>query len=359
MAEILEQKCPCCGAMMRYDPKESVMICDYCDTKLAVMDESKPSETAGKDDFDFHSFEAQVTDINAEDLPIYNCVSCGAEVIAAPEQFALTCPYCRNNIVLSNKISGKLRPDGVVPFRIESKELPEKLRRFYKDKVLLPKRFFSEAKMENITGVYVPFWVFNGRIYGTLEYEGTTQSTRYSGDYTFIDTKHFAITRSVSAEYDGLPVDASGKIDDAMMDSLEPFDLKDLKPFNVGYLAGFTADRFDVPAKNMESRANERMVNTTSNLVRNSVSREYSNVTFSGSNLMRELTAKYLLLPVYLFNLSYEGRNYKFAVNGQTGKTVGEVPTGKRESKAYFWRRLGILAGSILLLALVLYLLGR
>lgn len=359
MAGTLEQKCPSCGAMMRYDPKKSLLICDYCETELAVSESGEIFGDAEEGGFDFHAFQQQAESGDAESLPIYHCVSCGAELIAPPEEFALTCPYCRNNIVLTDKISGRLRPDGVVPFRIEARELPERLKAFYRDKKLLPKRFFSEAAMENITGVYVPFWIFSGNVSGSLEYSGWRESRRTEGNYTITDRKYYDIVRGVSADFDGLPVDAGGRMDDDMMDSLEPFDLSEQKPFQVGWLAGFTADRFDVPAADLEERARLRMENTVSGQVSSDVSRQYGGVSLKGARLMRKLTAKYVLLPVYFFSLYYEGQEYRFAVNGQTGKTVGHVPTGKAESRACFLLRFGIAAGGILLLLLLKYLLGR
>lgn len=216
MSQIAEQKCPACGAPLRFDPASGKLVCDYCGTTTEVKPEGKKpmkkpgaasgkpeagtaqnGHTAGQSDigagapqgsqstgqgqsvsstdnnidssadsiegFDFANITDSVTVPDASNLPVYNCVSCGAEVIAPSEQVALTCPYCGNNIVLTDKVSGKLRPDGVIPFRIQAKDLPDAVNHFYRDKKLLPRRFFSESTMSRVTGVYVPFWVFNGR----------------------------------------------------------------------------------------------------------------------------------------------------------------------------------------------------
>ena len=187
MSQIAEQKCPACGAPLRFDPASGMLVCDYCGTKTELpkakdsqekketgREKEKPAKADNKaeDDeiggFDFDSLDDLVTDPNAMNLPVYNCVSCGAEVIAPPEQMALTCPYCGNNIVLTQKVTGKLRPDGVIPFRIHAKDLPAAVNNFYKDKKLLPRHFFSESTMGKVTGVYVPFWVFSGDVKGAV-----------------------------------------------------------------------------------------------------------------------------------------------------------------------------------------------
>ena len=280
MSQIAEQKCPACGAPLRFDPAAGKLVCDYCGTVTELKEKPETAsgskeESAPEDDslegFDFANMTDLVTDPNAMDLPIYNCVSCGAEVIAPAEQVALTCPYCSNNIVLTEKVSGKLRPDGIIPFRIRAKDLPSAVNRFYKGKKLLPRHFFSEATMGKVTGVYVPFWVFNGDLYGTLTYDAQTTSSTRSGDYIITKTDYYNLVREAALSFKDLPVDASGKVDDRLMDSLEPFDSGETKEFDMRYLAGFTADRFDQKKDDIAARAEARMKNTTYKLVSHEV----------------------------------------------------------------------------------------
>lgn len=369
---IKEQKCAQCGAMMRFDPKSGKLVCDYCGLTVEIEEEPAAAETENEgseeesaaepeklEGFDFKKLRDKAVNLNADALPIYNCVSCGAEVIAPPEQFALTCPYCKNNIVLTEKTSGNLRPDAVVPFRITPKDLPDAMKAFYKDKVLLPKRFFSEHTMGKITGIYVPFWVFDGKIAGTLQYNATRTSRDRQGDYVINSTNHYMLSRKASMEFANVPVDASVKMDDNTMDSLEPFDIGEAKPFDMAYLAGFTADRFDVAADDIVERAERRMKNSAFSIVGDDASAGYVSCKYSGGNMKADLDARYMLLPVYVFDIEYAGRTFHFAVNGQTGKVIGDVPVGKAESRAYFFKRFGIVAGALIILTVVKYLIGR
>ena len=229
--DVEEQKCPACGGALIFDPVNGNMKCEYCgmtyeiesisdgSQSAATEETAEKSEADAGDDpakkekkesisgFDFANLTDQATDPNAADLPIYNCRSCGAELIAPPEQFALACPYCGNNIVLTQKSSGKLRPNGLIPFKIDSQALPDAVKRFYKGKALLPKRMFSESTMGSITGVYVPFWIFNGTVEGRLNFTGNTSSTSREGDYKVTTTKSYALDRDVSMRFENVPVE--------------------------------------------------------------------------------------------------------------------------------------------------------
>ena len=397
MSQIAEQKCPACGAPLRFDPASGKLICDYCGTATDLnTDGKKPMKKTGKesqgssaqtgvdtgaahakdtqektgdkpgsshvediiDGFDFDHMTDLVTDPNAMDLPVYNCVSCGAEVIAPAEQMALTCPYCGNNIVLTEKVSGKLRPDGVIPFRIQAKDLPTAVNRFYKDKKLLPRRFFSESTMGKVTGVYVPFWVFSGGIDGRLGYNAQTSSSSRQGDYIIVQTNYYHLLRDVEIAFDSIPVDASGKVEDRLMDSLEPFDTSETKPFDMRYLAGFTADRFDQKKTDMSERAESRMKNSTYSIINAKAGAGYGSVSRRSGRLNSKMNAKYILFPVYMFDISHRGKNYHFAVNGQTGKVIGDIPTDSGVSFLYFLKRFLLVGGGLFAVSVAKYMLG-
>ncbi|MCR5277828.1 MAG: hypothetical protein K6E19_00125 [Lachnospiraceae bacterium] len=355
--KIVEQKCPQCGSPMYFDPQKKRIVCDHCKYSEDIF--ANDVTEVGFEGFDFKSLNKQATDDSAENLPIYICQSCGAEVIAPPEQVALTCPYCRNNIVLSDKISGKMRPEGIIPFKVSSEELPAAMTEYYKNKKLLPKDFFSASRMEKITGVYVPFWIFSGELRGSLRYNATKTNSHRSGDYVVTNTDHYRLVRDVSVSFADLPVDASGKIDDALMDSLEPFDMKEEVPFDIRYLAGFTADRFDQGSVEIAPRAIKRMKATAEKEAQSNAVIGYATSKQTGGELKANVKARYILLPVYTFDISHRGEAYHFAVNGQTGKVMGNLPIDKGVKAAYFYKRAGIVAGIMMAWSIVKYFIWR
>ena len=335
MSHITEQKCPNCGAPMRFDPASGMLVCDNCGNKVDVSEKpsgaaaATPPEESEFAGLDFNTLQAQAIDPDAEDLPIYNCVSCGAEVIAPPEQVALTCPYCRNNIVLTGKVSGKLRPNGVIPFKIKSEDLPAAVRKYYRGKKLLPRGFFTDATMGKVTGVYVPFWVFTGKMSGRINYNATNSRSYRRGDYIITETDHYRLARDAALDFRDLPVDA-----------------------------GFTADRFDQTSSDMAERAKKRMTNSALSLLSAECTSGYQGSSPTSHKLQADLDARYLLFPVYMFDINHEGKNYHFAVNGQTGRVVGDLPVSKGTMVTYFLAHAGILSGALVALQVILYMLG-
>ncbi len=356
MASVTEQKCAACGAPLQFDPKSGKLVCRNCGAEQEITEEMKVTDVS-LDGFDFAALAQQATDEDAQALPIYNCESCGAEIIAPAEQIATTCPYCGNNVVLTDKVSGKLRPDGVVPFHIDASELPDAVNRFYRGKALLPKNFFSDNTMGKVTGIYVPFWVFGGRVNGSLNFHGSQSSSRRQGDYIVTTTNHYQLKREVDLHFADVPVDASGRVVDELTDSLEPFDISDARPFDMRYLAGFTADRFDQAQDDMAQRAKRRMIASAESAAMSTLS-GYEGVVRAGGALKAQLSAKYMLLPVYLFSIRHGEKDYSFAVNGQSGKVVGELPISKSVSARYFLTRLGVAAAVVVAAFVAKYMMG-
>ena len=364
MVNIHEQKCPKCSGPLRFDPKKGKLICDYCDSEFDVDKTNTGTNKEAKQDimegFDFESLMTKASSQDSRDLPIYVCKSCGAEIIATTESFSMICPFCQNNVVLTDKISGNMRPDGIIPFKITKDVLPDYVNNYYKDMKFLPKNFFSHNTMGKVTGIYVPFWVFNGKAEGNVIYTGEKSAgSSRNGDYITETYDVYKLSRDVSLEFKDVPIDASEKMDDELMDSMEPFDMSECKKFDYGYLAGYAADRFDVPAKNIAERAEKRMCNTAASLAKRKVAGEYSSISYLGSNLKAKLDAKYILMPIYQFNLEFDGKEYNFAVNGQTGKIIGRLPYDKGRKAIYFAVRAVGLFFAALLLFIIKYFLGR
>ena len=389
---VVEEKCPNCLGPLRFDPVSGKKCCEFCGAsfaiennpaqapKMEVPEKDKKSEKERRKElveqhlhpeemeteevklegFDFANFNKQVMDNNAEELPIYTCKSCGAEVLSSKEEFSLTCPYCGSNIILTDKISGPLRPNGVIPFRISPAELSKAVNNFYKHKIFLPKNFFSESKLGKVTGVYVPFWVFSGKLSGTKRYYATEIKVYLErGDYERTEESHYAVEADVGASFKDLPVDASNRFDNAMMDSLEPFDLQEAKSFTTDYLQGYAADRFDTAKDDITERAVGRVRASIYPDAYHKVSRGFTSCKEKGGSLQTDIDAQYMLFPVYSFNIHFGGKKYPFTVNGQTGKVVGLLPTDKSLKMRYFLTR--FVAGTAVLTALqlVLYFLGR
>ena len=208
--------------------------------------------------------------------------------------------------------------------------------------------------------MYVPFWVFDCDVKGDVTYAGEKSGGSYrAGDYIITKEDHYRLERSLSVSFKDLAVDASKKMDDKLMDSVAPYDMKELKPFDIRYLAGYVADRFDQTSKDVQKRNDERVMNTASHAAMREATSDFNSVSVSSNNLKPNMKqAKYVLLPVYVFNVEFENKEYRYAVNGQTGKVVGELPKDKSVEQAYFFKYFAIGFLFIAILLFVFFVLG-
>lgn len=333
-------QCPSCTGPLHFTGASGKLECDYCGASFDVAEieaiyknnEEEKESFSAQGEWDTSDFSEDWGG-EAEGMKAYSCPSCGAELICDESTAATSCPYCGNPTVVPGQFAGTLKPDFVIPFKIDKKEAIAALKQHYKGKIFLPKNFTQENHIQEIKGVYVPFWMFDGTASGSARYEGTRSRVYKEGNEEVTETRHFSIYRSGSMDFEKIPVDASSKMPDNHMDSIEPYNYSELKPFSIGYLPGFLADKFDVPVEQCRERADQRCEKTLDTALRNTVEPYDTCVRVGGHTELRRGTVHYALLPVWMLSTKWNGKNYLFAMNGQTGKLVGDLPM----SKGRFW----------------------
>ena len=328
MAGLQEYKCPCCGGAIAFDSTIQKMKCPYCDTEFE-MDALKGYDAELQDE-ETDSMEWETAaggewgEGETDGLRTYVCKSCGGEIVGDANTAATSCPFCDNPIVMMGQFSGSLKPDLVIPFKLDKKAAKEGLMKHLTGKRLLPKIFIDEIK-----GVYVPFWLFDTDVDAKVRYKATKIRTWSDSDYNYTQTSYYMVHRGGSVGFEYVPVDGSTKMADDLMESIEPFNCREAVDFQTAYLAGYLADKYDVTAEESIDRANERVKKSTEQAFAetvigyDTVVAENTSVQFHGGK------AKYALYPVWLLNTTWNGNKYTFAMNGQTGKFVGDLPVDK------------------------------
>ena len=332
MAVLQEFKCPCCDGAIEFDSSLQKMKCPYCDTEfemehLLAYDAALKEQPEDHMQWDVAGQDWQPGE--TEGMQIYTCNSCGGQIVADQVTGATECPFCGNPVVMSGQFAGSLKPDLVIPFKLDKKAAMEALKKHYKGKVLLPKVFKDENRVKEVKGIYVPFWLFDTDADGFVRYKATR--TRFWSDsrYNYTETSHYQVIRAGGIGFANVPVDGSTKMDDTLMESIEPFDLSGAVDFQSAYLAGYLADKYDVDAAASVERANARIRRSTEEAFRDTV-HGYSSVIPVSTNIsLHNGTARYALFPVWLLNTQWNGKKYTFAMNGQTGKIVGDLPMDK------------------------------
>ncbi len=361
MEGMREYKCPCCGGGIGFDSRIQKLKCPFCDTEfdmetLADYDRELMDDRPDDMSWDTDSGEGW-QDGELGELRSYVCNSCGGELVCDENTAATSCPFCGNPVVMTGRLSGMWRPDCVIPFKLDRKAAEGILKKHYEGKRLLPKMFKNENHIREVKGVYVPFWLFDVKADVNMRYRATKFRSWTRGKYDYTETSYYGVSRGGTIEFERVPVDGSVKMPDDLMESLEPYDFSKAVDFQTAYLAGYLADKYDVDAKESVPRANERIRKSAKEAFAATV-KGYATVTEeAGSIQLNNGTVRYALFPVWLLNTSWNGQNYLFAVNGQTGKMAGDLPLDKAAYKRWLFGLTGII-GTVLFAALyVLWLL--
>lgn len=342
--EVTNYQCPACTGPLHFVGASGKLECDYCGSSYDVAQieslyAGKNAQAEGaqqeSEGWDSSALERD-WGADGEGLKSYVCPSCGAELICEETTAATSCPYCGNPTVVPGQFAGALKPDYVIPFKLSKEDAVNALKKHYRGKLLLPSAFTEGNHIEEIKGVYVPFWLFDGQAQGSIQCKATRVHTHRSGDYEITETEHFDIHRSGSMEFEKIPVDASSKMPDDYMDSIEPFDYGELKPFSKAYLPGFLADKYDVPIEKSSPRADERCEGSLLTSLESTVTGYATCVTVGKQIRLRRGKVHYALLPVWLLSTRWNGQNYLFAMNGQTGRMVGDLPISWGKLAAWF-----------------------
>ena len=325
-------KCLTCGGDLQFSAEAQNWTCKYCDDTFTLEE----LDAAGKNELNEETMDVhqelegdkeqyQSTDGTVgKDLVQYKCSHCGAEIITDRATAATICVYCSNPIIMTEQVVGDFKPEYVIPFKVDKSKVMDAFKTFSK-KPLTPKDFDCEKVVDKIQGVYIPFWLYSGVLTGSIEAIGIKEKRRRSGDYEITDSLHHNVKRAGYLSFEKVPVDASKKTEDAAMDSIEPFDFKEMVPFNIGYLAGYLAERFDEDKDTCLSRASERIVNTGRDELLKTCHYDSVDVKKYQHDLDLKNT-EYALLPTWLLYTKYKDKDYFFAMNGQTGKFIGNLP---------------------------------
>ena len=345
MDTINSYKCPCCGAPLVHSGNE--LHCDSCENtfdldSIQQMTEGM-EEASGQSAYDWENYQPRSYEDTSEiNLANYSCPSCGAEITGDDTLGSTVCPYCGQSTIVKGQFEGTLRPDYIIPFKIDKKAAMAAFEADFKNAPFLPDEFKVKKKIEEMAGVYVPFWMFDCDCDAAITYNAERVTRWSDSNYNYTKTDYFKLFRAGSVGFANIPVDGSKKADDAYMEAVEPFNYEDAVDFNSAYLSGYLADKYDVSVEDSIERANERVKNSTVSAFNDTtgtylaVHPEHTRVNFSNGKV------RYSLLPVWMLNIKYLDKVYQFAINGQTGKVVGEYPVDQNKKWKYFAKVAGV-----------------
>ena len=334
--QITNYQCPSCTGPLQFSATTGKLECEYCGSGYTVEEIEKLYEEKNEKAESALETAAAAGEWDAESMRAYLCPSCGAELLCDVTTAATACPYCGNPTVVPGQFADVKKPDYVIPFRVEKDAAVAALKQHYKGKPLLPGSFAKESHLEEVKGVYVPFWLYDGEATAAVTFSATRTHVHTTPRERITTTEHYRVERSGCVSFEKVPVDGSTKMPDGHMDAIEPFDYEKLEPFSMAYLPGFLADKYDVEAEECAQRAEDRCRNSAIAAMEETVT-GYSTCSVQHADVqLKQNDIHYALLPVWLLSTRWQDKIYLFAMNGQTGKLVGDLPVSKGKLAAWF-----------------------
>ena len=337
-------KCPNCKAPLSFKPGDDKVTCEYCGTEIdiATVDAmfEKEQERAAKAQAEKEAkwatedaggqFAAEETEMMRQ----FTCSACGAALVADGNTMATECVYCGNPTMVPSRFDGMIKPDYVIPFKKDKKEAVAALKKFYEGKILLPNAFKSNNRVQDIQSMYVPFWLFDSTMDAALTFKCEKIKRWEDAKFRYVEHKYYRVYREGTMRFENVPVDGSDKVDNDLTDSLEPFDPAAGEPYQDAFMAGYLAQTYERSEDECVGRAHERMESSAVKVIESTVP-GYDRVSVEEQDIQPLRTkARYALLPVWLLNTTWQDKKFHFAMNGQTGRFVGNLP---RDDGAY-WR---------------------
>lgn len=348
-------KCPSCASNIFYQPEVKGMVCRNCGNIYNPSTLEKMGSLGYSVEHDYTS-DSELSDDDKKRHEII-CDSCGATMIADEHMMSTMCPFCGSPAIITGRLTREFKPDYIVPFKIDRKTAEINIKKWINSKKMTPMGFKSKSRLTKMTALYVPFWLLDCAVNTDLYGEGKI----FKGEMTTI----YSVRAKAGYYVKGVPFDASLKIANKLMEAIEPFDYSEMVKFDNKYLQGFLADKYDQSPLEMMERFVKRMgrISMDMNDTISAKYDEYEPNPDKNFTWMSELNIKYCLLPVWFMTVEFDGRNYQFAVNGQTGEASGQAPTtsaiDKLDGLIMFtrskWRKIPacaavIIAGLIILL---------
>ena len=350
----LSEKCPSCCAPLKYNGKKEKFECEYCkgtytlfeleEYKKSLKEEKKEKEEQIEEqetrDND-NNKDKKLKNIEKKDskavnnklgektmsVNTYYCENCGATIVLGENTSSTSCLYCKSTALIRDRLEEVYQPSKIITFKVTKDEAIEKYKSLVSKRHFIPSRFKDSNNIQDMEGLYVPFWLYDLSNSVDVKILGTKVRTWSDSQYNYTETKYYDITGNGVLNFDNIPNDGSVRFDDNIMNAIEPFDYNEFKDFNISYLSGYLSEKYDVDSEKAYENVSKRITRDSRNYCVENCDGYYTSKTIKDySESINKGEIEYVLLPVWVLNIKYNDKIYKFSINGQTGKMVGEIP---------------------------------
>ena len=327
-------KCPNCASNLVYDLTHGAMICRNCGGLFEPATLDKVGSFGLVNPEKDYDGTIEVSKEDEERVEIV-CNSCGAEIVTDKNTSSTFCAFCGSPALVSRRLTREFKPDYIIPFKFDKEKAISIFEEHCAGVDHLPKDFKSKKILAKMTGLYVPTWIISTEVEVNVcgkGHMGKNVDSAYYENHAATDRNYSQLTYGkVKFRLKNVPFDGEIKIANNLMAAAEPFDYSELERFRPEYLQGFFAEKYDVQPLDMTDRIYKRLDKYALKVC--------DEIDFGYDDFVPEADAsftkyqnqdiKYALLPCWFLSINFDGRDYQYIVNGQTGKVSGEFPYAK------------------------------
>lgn len=327
--------CPACGAQAEWNPAKQKLVCPFCGTespyqfdretgRVAELDLVTTLREMPEDERGWQTARRSV-----------QCQSCRAVMVFDPQRVGQNCEFCGSPALVDyDEIKAPIRPQGVLPFKIDSSRVRDDIRRWWRSKWLAPGRLAKAALVDTVHSLYIPYWTFDAKVHCPWDAE--------AGHYYYVsvegrDSKGRRVVRQerrtrweaasgvVDHVFDDEPVPGTQGLPIDLLRKVEPFPTQEVVPYNTAFLSGHVVEHYKVVLVDAAKQSQEQMHATLEQLCARQIRGDtHRNLriypTYSGQ------TFKHVLVPVWLLSYNYGAKAFQVIVNGYTGRIAGRYP---------------------------------
>ena len=335
IAALEKHACAACGAQAEWNPSKQVLVCPFCGTS-APFTLDKESGALVENDLAkaLRDLPDEARGWLAEKRTV-QCQSCKAVSVFDPERVGQNCQFCGSpSLVDYKEIKAPIRPQGLLPFKVAESQVREQIRKWYASKWLAPGKLKSRALVDQVRGVYIPYWTFDAKAVCPWEAEAghyyyTTETYRDNQGRT--QTRQVQHVRWEPASglvehfFDDEPVPGTHGVSNGLLRQVEPFATPELVPYDTAFLSGFIVEHYQVVLLEAAQASQDAMTDKLRQMCAAQIPGDTSrnlviHPTFSAQ------TFKHILVPVWLLSYLYGTRLFQVVVNGYSGRMAGQYP---------------------------------
>lgn len=343
---VVTYRCPNCGGELTFDPTLQKFCCEYCDTDFAeeeihalYPEETEPETEEEENDSADGEFQSHTK--------TYECPSCGACLVTDDTTAASVCCYCHTPVILSERLSGGLRPTKIIPFVLGKEQAGKSFLDWCRGKWFVPSDFKAAPRLDQLSGVYLPFWLADCAATAAVEGQGRKVRMWTAGKIRYTETKVYRIRRAGKLHFPGIPAVGLKKTDENLMNGIMPYDDSKMEDFSMPFLSGFVTERYDRSKEDVTPEIRRQVSGYAEAMLRGTV-KGYTSTNLGSAHVhFDRMGFHYVLFPAWFLTYRYREKLYYFAVNGQNGRSAGELPISMKKL---------FLAGGILTACVFLFL---